>query len=156
MSAEAIRVVLADDQREVRVGLRLTLEMAHDITVVGEAANGREAMELTERLRPDVVVMDLAMPEMDGPTATRQITHRHPDSRVLVLTARSEDEYVVPALDAGAWGYVTKMDADRELVAAVRVVAHGGFYVKPALARAMIRRHSEAEGRDVVADIKSS
>lgn len=145
MSAEVIRVVIADDQSQVRTALRATLEAARDIEVVGEAANGREAVEVVKRLRPAVVVMDLAMPEMDGKEATRQITSLNVGSRVLVLTMRLEDDYVIPVLDAGAWGYVTKMDAHRDLVAAVRVLAHGGLYVKPDLARAMIRRHSEAD-----------
>jgi two-component system response regulator NreC len=147
VSVEVIRVVIADDHAQVRAGLRATLEGASDISVVGEAANGREAVEMAERLRPAVVIMDLAMPEMDGAEATREITRRNLGSRVLVLTMRVEDDFVVPLLDAGAWGYVTKMNADRELVGAVRVLAHGGFYVKPDLARAMIRRHNEAGRR---------
>ena len=144
VSVEVIRVVIADDHAQVRAGLRVTLQGAPDMSVVGEATNGREAVEMAERLQPAVVVMDLAMPEMDGVEATREITRRKLGCRVLVLTMRVEDDFVVPLLDAGAWGYVTKMDADRELVAAVRVLAHGGFYVKPDLARAMIRRHNES------------
>ena len=126
---DAIRVVLADDHAVVRAGLKAVLGSARDILVVGEAENGAQAVELAEKMRPDVVVMDLTMPTMDGTTATREITAKVPGTRVLVLTMHTESEYVIPAMEAGASGYLPKTDADRDLSTAIRAVAHGDQYV---------------------------
>jgi two-component system, NarL family, response regulator NreC len=122
---DAIRVVLADDHAVVRAGLKAVLSSARDIEVVGEAENGVQAVALAEKLHPDVVVMDLTMPTMDGTTATREITAKVPGTRVLVLTMHTESEYVIPAMEAGALGYLPKTDADRDLPTAIRAVAHG-------------------------------
>lgn len=139
MSVDIIRVVLADDHAVVRAGLKAVLGAAKDIQVVGEASNGREALDMIQRLDPDVVVMDLSMGEMDGATATRELVKRGARTKVLVLTMHSEDDYLVPLLEAGAAGYLIKNAADRELVDAVRAVAHGDLYVQPSAARALAR-----------------
>jgi len=146
MVDDIIRVILADDHAVVRAGLKAVLGAAKDIQVVGEAANGRDAIAMVERLNPHVVVMDLTMPEMDGVEATKTLTAKHAETRVLVLTMHAEDEYLMPVLEAGASGYLLKSAADRELVAAVRAVAHGDTYVQPSAARALargVRRHAE-------------
>jgi two-component system, NarL family, response regulator NreC len=139
MSLELIRVVLADDHAVVRAGLRAVLGAAKDITVVGEARNGREAVEMAERLAPHVVVMDLTMPEMDGREATRAIVEKQLATRVLVLTMHAEADYLMPTLEAGAAGYLVKSAADRELVDAVRAVANGDIYMGPAAGRVLAR-----------------
>ena len=139
IQGDTIRVVLADDHAVVRAGLKAVLGAARDIDVVGEARTGAEAVALAERLRPDVVVMDLTMPEMDGAGATREIVARGLAARVLVLTMHAEEDYLVPLLEAGAAGYLMKSSADRELVDAVRAVAHGDLYVRPAAAAILAR-----------------
>lgn len=138
MSNSNIRVVLADDHSMVRSGLKAVLSSAADIEVVGEAANGKEAVGLTQRLNPDVVIMDLTMPELDGIGATKEIVAAN-GSRVLVLTMHAEEDYLVPLLEAGASGYLVKSAADRDLVDAVRMVARGELYVRPAAARVLAR-----------------
>jgi len=140
MTTDLIRVLLADDHRVVRAGLRAVLGTTRDITVVGEASNGREAVSLTALVKPDVVVMDLAMPELDGVAATKAIIAADPDVRVLVLSMHAENEYLVPVMEAGAAGYLLKTEADRELVNAVRAVAHGDVFVRPVAARILAKR----------------
>ena len=139
MTGDLIRVVLADDHTVVRAGLKAVLGTAKDIDVVGEANNAREANALVERFKPDVVVMDLSMGEMDGTTATKEIVSRGVATRVLVLTMHAEEDYLVPLLEAGAAGYLVKSAADRELVDAVRTVARGELYVRPAAARVLAK-----------------
>src|SRR5919202_5243256 len=131
MSGDLIRVVLADDHAVVRAGLKAVLSTAKDISVVSEATNGREAVALAERLKPDVLVMELSMVELDGIAATKEIVAKGLPVRVLVLTMHAEEEYLVQALQAGASGYLVKSAADRELVDAVRAVARGEVYVQP-------------------------
>lgn len=146
MTSDVIRVILADDHAVVRAGVKAVLGAAKDIQVIGEASNGREAVALTERLDPDVVVMDLSMGEMDGITATQQMVEKQIRSKVLILTMHAEDAYLVKVLEAGASGYLVKSAADRELVDAVRALAHGDMYVQPTAARALaqgIKRKSE-------------
>lgn len=140
-SSSTIRVVLADDHAIVRSGLKAVLSAAPDIHVIGEAANGKEAVALAERLRPEVVVMDLTMGEMDGLTATKAIAGENKENapRVLVLTMHQEEEYLVPLLEAGASGYLVKSAADRDLVDAIRTVARGELYVRPSAARVLAR-----------------
>jgi two-component system, NarL family, response regulator NreC len=140
MSSDLIRVVLADDHAIVRSGLKAVLGAARDIDVVGEASNGREAITLADRLRPDVIVMDLSMGEMDGIAATKELTAREGSPRVLVLTMHAEEEYLVPVIEAGAAGYLVKSVADRELVDAVRAVAHGDLYMRPSAAGVLAKR----------------
>jgi DNA-binding NarL/FixJ family response regulator len=139
MTGDVIRVILADDHAVVRAGLRAVLGVAKDIEVIGEAKNGREAVTMTERYKPDVVVMDLGMPDLDGTAATKEIVAKELPARVLVLTMHAEDDYLVPLMEAGASGYLVKSAADRELVDAVRAVAHGDVYVRPTAARVLAK-----------------
>ena len=135
MSADPIRVILADDHAVVRAGLRAVLGASPDIEVIGEASDGAEAVELAERLDPDVVIMDLTMDRMDGTAATREIVAKKLRARGLVLTMHAEEDYLLPVLEAGAAGYLMKNAADRELVDAVRTVARGDMFIRPSAAR---------------------
>jgi DNA-binding NarL/FixJ family response regulator len=139
MTADLIRIVLADDHTVVRAGLRAVLGTAKDLSVVGEASNGREAVEMVERLKPDVLITDLSMPEMDGAAATKAIIAKQLPTKILVLTMHVEEEYLVPLLEAGASGYLVKSAADRELVAAVRAVAYGDSYVSSSASGVLIK-----------------
>ena len=145
MTGDLIRVLLVDDHAVVRAGLRAVLGEAKDIDVVGEARNGREAIAFAERLRPDVIVMDLSMDEMDGATATKELAAAGSIAKVLILTMHTEDEYLVPALEAGASGYLVKSAADRELIAAVRTVANGDPYLQAGAARALAKEFKKRE-----------
>jgi DNA-binding NarL/FixJ family response regulator len=151
MIDDVIRVVLADDHRIVRAGLKAVLGGAKDISIVGEASNGMEAIALAERFNPDVIVMDLSMGEMDGIQATKALTAKGPTPRVLILTMHAEEEYLVPLLEAGAAGYLVKSAADRELVDAVRAVARGDLYVRPSaagvLAKGIKKKDEHADER---------
>ncbi len=135
-----IRVLIVDDHAVLRDGIRSLLESYEDLQVVGEAGNGREAVELVGELSPDVVLMDVAMPEMDGIEATRRIVAAHPQTRVLVLTQHDSREYVFPILEAGAAGYLLKKVRGAELISAVRAVQEGGSYLSPSIAKAVIER----------------
>jgi two-component system, NarL family, response regulator NreC len=136
---DIIRVILADDHMVVRAGLKALLGATKDIQVVGEAANGKDALALVERLKPDVAVLDLDMPQLDGAGATKELVASNSSTRVLILTMHDEDEYLVTLLEAGAAGYLVKNAADRELADAVRAVASGDTYVQPSAARALAR-----------------
>ncbi|HYX85501.1 MAG TPA: response regulator transcription factor [Gaiellales bacterium] len=129
-------VLIADDQPLVRVGLRKILDAEADMAVVGEAGDGHEAIAAARRLRPDVVLMDIRMPVLDGIEATRRITAARPRSRVLVLTTFGLDTYVYDALRAGASGFMLKDAPPEEIVAAVRIVASGEALLAPAVTRA--------------------
>jgi DNA-binding NarL/FixJ family response regulator len=133
-----IRVLLVDDQELVRYGLRLVLEAQPDILVVGEAATGIEALRSVRRLEPDVVLMDVRMPDLDGIEATKQISLDHPDTRVLVLTTYDRDEFAFGALKAGAAGFLLKNTRPEELVAAVRAVRTGDSVVSPRVTAKLI------------------
>jgi len=139
MTQDLIRVILADDHSVVRTGLKAVLGAAKDIAVIGEAKTGREAIALVERLKPDVVVMDLSMPEMDGTAATKEIVAKGLPTKVLILTMHEEEDYLVPLIEAGAAGYLEKSAADRELVDAVRAVAAGDVYVRASAARVLAK-----------------
>lgn len=146
MTGDVIRVILADDHAVVRAGVKAVLSSAKDIEVVGEGSNGREAISLAERFNPDVIVMDLSMGEMDGITATQEMVQKKIRAKILILTMHAEDAYLVKVLEAGASGYLVKSAADRELVDAVRALAHGDMYMQPSAARALaqgIKRKSE-------------
>jgi DNA-binding NarL/FixJ family response regulator len=135
-----IRVLLADDQELVRSGFRLILELADGIEIAGEAADGLEAVRLAKELQPDVVLMDVRMPEIDGIEATRRLRQAGVDARVLVLTTFDLDEYVYGAIRAGASGFLLK-DAPRDqLVTAVRTVARGEALLAPAITQRLIER----------------
>jgi DNA-binding NarL/FixJ family response regulator len=147
-----IRIVLVDDQEMVRTGLRALAERDGDIAVVGEAANGRSGLSRVRELRPDVVLMDIRMPEMDGLRATREIVS---DSdldavRVLVLTTFDEDEHVFEAIRSGASGYLLKDVSPTDLRQAIRVVAGGEALLSPSVTRTVLR--AVAEGRSAVDD----
>lgn len=133
-----IKVLIADDQSLVRAGFRVLIDSAPDLEVVGEAADGREAVELTRSLHPDVVLMDVRMPEMDGLAATREIVHGSEGPRVIVLTTFDIDEYVFEALRAGASGFLLKDMEPTELLLAVRVVAAGDALLSPRVTRRLI------------------
>jgi DNA-binding NarL/FixJ family response regulator len=146
-----VRIVLADDEQLVRAGLRLILESEADLEVVGEAANGAEAVELVTKLDPDVVLMDIQRPEMDGLEATRRIAAlgRTDTSRVLILTTFEVDEYVYDALRAGASGFLLKRTPATDLIAGIRVVAAGDALLAPSVTRRLIDQfaHRPAEAR---------
>lgn len=141
--AEKIRVLLADDHVLVRQGIRQFLDEAGDIDVIAEADNGREALHLAAREKPDVAVLDIRMPEMTGVEATRRIKTEQPDVRVLILTAYDDDPYIFALLQAGADGYVLKTASAEELVEAVRNVASGETALSPAVATKVVRQMSQ-------------
>jgi two-component system response regulator NreC len=140
----AIRIVLVDDHAMFRACVKALLEGELGLEVVGEAANGDEGMDQVRKLEPDVVVMDLSMPGTDGLEATRRITVLGLETRVLVLTAHGEEEYLVPVVAAGASGYLTKMRADQDLVDAIRVVARGDVYLPPKATRLLLQQYSDS------------
>lgn len=146
------RVLIADDHTIVRSGVRLLLEAEPDIEVVGEALDGNEALVLVEVLRPNVVLMDIAMPGMDGLEATRRIKARWPDINVLVLTMHRTDEYFFEMLKAGASGYVLKSAETGELVNAVRVVARGEVYLYPTMAHHLVQDYLSRVGGNAASD----
>jgi DNA-binding NarL/FixJ family response regulator len=135
-----IRLLVADDQSMVRAGFRMLLAGEEDIDVVAEASNGLEAVEKADRFRPDVILMDIRMPELDGLEATRRILATDSGARILVLTTFDLDEYVYEALKAGASGFVLKDDPPEQLLAAIRVVASGDALLSPAVTRRVIER----------------
>jgi len=139
-----IRILLADDHAVVRQGFRMILSAHSDLEIVGEAGNGREAVELAANLRPDVVVMDVAMPELNGIEATRRLTADNPHIRVVALSMHKDSVYVREILRAGARGYLLKDSVADDLVAAVRAVAAGEGYLSPAISNAVLddyRKH---------------
>ena len=140
-----ITVFLADDHAIFREGLRLLLQAEEEIEVVGEAANGRLAVAEVARLQPDVVLMDLAMPLLNGMEAIRRITLKAPLVRVLVLSSYSDDQHVQQALDAGATGYVTKETASRELVRAIRSARNGHPFFSPLIAESLLQQRKYRE-----------
>ena len=148
-----VKLVLADDEQLVRSGLRLILEAEDDIEVIGEASDGAEAVTLTRRLDPDVVLMDVQMPHMNGIEATREIVAlgREDSSRVVILTTFDLDEYVYEALKAGASGFLLKRTPAEDLVAGIRVVAEGEALLAPSVTQRLIenfRNRPEAPARD--------
>jgi len=131
------RILVADDHGIVRKGLRFLLERQEDMEVVGEAADGREAVHLAEQLHPSVVVMDIAMPQLNGIDAAAQILRSSPDTRVIILSMYADEEFLVRALTTGIRGYLLKDSADNDLVRAVRAAASGRCFFSPAIAQAL-------------------
>ncbi|HEY3443045.1 MAG TPA: response regulator transcription factor [Paludibaculum sp.] len=138
MSAKKITILLADDHSMVRQGFRRILESQPDMEIVGEASNGREAVELAVKLMPDVVVMDVAMPELNGIEATRRLMESTPRTRVLALSMHKDSVYVREILRAGARGYLLKDAIDVDFLAAVRAIARGEGYLSPGVADAVL------------------
>ena len=144
-----IRVILVDDQTLMRQGLQTLLELEPDLEVVGVAGNGREAIAAVERARPDVVLMDVRMPEMDGVAATRILAERFPAVGVIILTTFDDDEYVFEGLKSGARGYLLKDVSSEDLAEAVRAVAAGQVLIQPSIARKVVAEFSRlAASRD--------
>jgi DNA-binding NarL/FixJ family response regulator len=149
---EPIRVLLVDDQQLIRLGFRLVLEAEPDIEVAGEAADGAEAIDAVRMLRPDVVLMDVRMPRMDGIEATRQLVAQHPSIRIVVLTTFDLDEYAFAALRAGASGFLLKDAHPHELTGAIRA-AHGGDAVlAPRVTRRMLEMFGDSLPAEASAD----
>ncbi len=140
---EPIHVLIADDHTIVRSGVRMLLDAEPEFRVVGEAIDGQEALDMIEKLHPNVVLMDISMPGMGGLEATRQIKARWPDINVLVLTMHRSDEYFFEMLKAGASGYVLKVARPGELIQAVRVVGRGEMYLYPTMAGHLVREYLE-------------
>lgn len=130
-----IRVLLVDDHDVIRFGLRSFLDTQDGVEVVGEASNGEEAIERAQKLTPDVILMDITMPVMDGMTATHHLKQTCPECRVLALTVHEDKEYFIQMLGAGASGYITKQAASDELIMAIEAVSKGHVYLQPAMAR---------------------
>src|SRR5512136_368908 len=139
MTQASIRVLIVDDHTIVRKGIRALLAEIEGIEVVGEADNGQEAVTQAETLHPDVILMDLAMPKMDGIEATRQIKASQPDSRILVMTSFAADDKVFPAIKAGALGYLLKESAPEDLVQAIRQIHRGESSLHPTIARKVLQ-----------------
>jgi DNA-binding NarL/FixJ family response regulator len=141
-----IKVLLVDDHAMMRDGIRALLSLHEDIEIVGEAAEGKEAVEKTGELAPDVVVMDIAMPGMDGLEATRRITKQFPRTRVLILTQYDNKEYILSAIKAGSSGYVPKRALGAELVTAIRAIYQGDSFLYPSAAGALIEDYRHQAG----------
>jgi DNA-binding NarL/FixJ family response regulator len=135
---DTVRILLVDDQRLMREGLRTLLELEQGLHVIGEANHGREALDLYAKLQPDVVLMDIRMPIMDGVEATRQLLRHWPTCRVIILTTFDDDEYVFEGLRAGALGYLLKDVSIQELAEAIRTVMAGGVLIEPSVARKVV------------------
>jgi len=133
-----ITVVLVDDQHLIRQGLKTLLELEPDLNIVGEAANGREAVEFVEKLQPDVVLMDIRMPVMDGVAATREIKSKSAQTKILVLTTFDDDEYIKAALQNGAMGYLLKDTPSEELAVAIRAVYRGYTQLGPGIVKKLL------------------
>ncbi|MCL6613605.1 MAG: response regulator transcription factor [Firmicutes bacterium] len=144
-----IRIVIADDQALFREGLYTLLSTQADLSVVGEAGNGREALELVREHRADVVLMDLRMPVLDGVAATRELARIDPNCRVIILTTFDDDEYIFEGLRAGACGYLLKDTSAEELFSAIRVVAKGESFLQPAVATKVVAELNRLTSRAV-------
>lgn len=148
-----IRVLVVDDHAILRDGIRTLLERQAEIDVVGEASNGIEAISLVGKLQPDIVLMDIAMPEMDGLEATRRITDTHPDVRILILTQHDNREFIIPLLQAGASGYILKKSGGRELINAIHEVYEQGAFIEPTITRQLLDDFSQ-QGQESTQTVK--
>jgi DNA-binding NarL/FixJ family response regulator len=136
--SEKTRILLVDDQKLMREGLRILLELEPDLQVVGEAGDGQAALTIYAQLQPDVVLMDVRMPGLDGVEATWRLHERWPDARIIILTTFDDDEYIFEGLRAGAQGYLLKDVSGQELAEAVRTVAAGGALIEPSVVRRVL------------------
>jgi two-component system response regulator NreC len=152
--SEAIKVLIADDHTIFRSGLNLLLSSESDIEVVGEAMDGPSAVELTRQLKPDVVLMDISMPGLNGFQATQQIKERIPEASVLVLTMHRSEEYFFQMLEAGASGYILKGAETTELMNAVRSVARGGVFIYPTLAQRLVQQFLMQSGVNIHGQVR--
>ncbi len=150
-----IKVLLADDHAIVRHGLRGIIEESGAMTVVAEAANGKSAVELAKTKNPDVAVVDISMPDIDGLEVTAQLKHYCPEIPVLILTMHEEDQYVIRAIEAGAKGYITKQSAPEQLVDAIHKVTAGGRYLTEAAAESLALRVAKGAGQKSFLDALS-
>jgi DNA-binding NarL/FixJ family response regulator len=148
--ANRIRIGLVDDQRLIRDGIRTLLELEAGFEVVGEAEDGSSAIQLYQNVRPDVLLMDVRMPGMDGVEATRQIMERRPEAKIIILTTFDDDAYIFEALRCGALGYLLKDISGRELADAIRTVAGGGALIEPSVARKVLAEFSRLSPQAVL------
>jgi DNA-binding NarL/FixJ family response regulator len=145
-----IRVILADDHSVMRHGLRLILEQQEGFEVLGEARDGREAVNLAQALHPDVAVLDITMPNLNGIEAARQITDKHPEIAVVVLSMHADESYVLRALKAGARGYLLKESPESDFLAAIRSVSEGKAFFSPAVSRLLVEDYvRQLQDRDI-------
>jgi two-component system response regulator NreC len=144
----ATRLLLVDDHKVVRSGLRMLLDNEADLTIVGEAGTGREALQLVEELRPDLVLIDIGLPDISGIDVTHQIKQRWPRVAVVALTIHEDEEYFFKMLQAGVNGYVPKRAAPEELLTAVRTANEGGVYLYPSLAKLLVKDYLAGERPD--------
>ncbi|MCH1571537.1 MAG: response regulator transcription factor [Longimicrobiales bacterium] len=144
--AERIKILLVDDHAMFRAGIRALIDVEDRLEVVGEASSGDEGVDKVRELKPDIVIMDLSMPGSNGLEATRRIAALQLKTSVLVLTVHAEEEYLVPVVEAGASGYLTKTSADTDLLEAIKVVARGQVFLPPKAATLLLRRYKDAEG----------
>lgn len=148
MTEHAIRLLLVDDHTVVRQGLKMVLSLEPDLDVIGEAANGQEALELVAHLAPQVVLMDLLMPVMDGVTAIRQLKRNHPEIEVVALTSVLEDRLVIDAVEAGAAGYLLKETGPEELIEAIHAAARGEVRLHPKAQKRLVKEVRTPEMRE--------
>lgn len=143
-----IRLLLVDDHEVVRSGLRMLLDNEADLVIVGEASNGGQALELVEKLNPDVVIMDITLPDISGIEATRRIKEKHPDVAIVALTIHEDQQYFFEMLQAGASGYVPKRAAPDDLITAIRAAHRGETYIYPSLAKLLVGDFLAHSGED--------
>jgi two-component system, NarL family, response regulator NreC len=148
----SLRVLIADDHGVVRQGLRALLEKSPQLSVVGEAADGREAVRLASEKKPDIIVMDIAMPLLNGIDATTQIVSRFPDIKVIILSMYSDESYVLRALSAGAKGYLLKDSAETDILPAVQAVAQGRPFFSPSITRTLLEEYLESKKKSKLED----
>ena len=147
MSTPKIKVLIVDDHTIVRDGICALLALAGDVEVVGEAANGNEALQKVKELMPDVVLMDIAMPILGGLEATRRIRKEFPRTKVLILTQHEDKEFVFPVIEAGASGFISKVAASSELTSGIRSIHQGDSYLSPSIARLLLEDYRLGAGR---------
>jgi two-component system, NarL family, response regulator NreC len=141
------RVLIADDHAIVRAGLRALLVEAAAFDLVGEAVGGYEAIELVEKTKPDVLILDLSLPDLDGISVTRKVKPQFPDLKILILTLHEDEALLKEAIKAGAAGYILKRAAESELISAIRVILRGDLYIDPSMVRGLIEAEPKSQGK---------